>query len=63
MWVQRHVAVFVVCAFHDHLINVHFVLNARVRFNVVRRNNAKKSVTVFYGEMYLEKYSLGTYVR
>ena len=41
---------------------MHFVLNARVRFNVVRSNTAKKSVTVFYGEAYLEKYSLRTYV-
>ena len=62
MWVERHVAVFVVCAFHDHSINVHFVLNASARFNVVRSNIVKKSVTVFYGEVYLEKYSLRTNV-
>jgi hypothetical protein len=63
MLVERHVAVFVVCAFHGHSINVRFVLNARARFNVARSNTAKKSVTVFYDEVYVEKYSLSTNVQ
>ena len=57
MWVERHDAVFVVCALHDHSNKVNFVLNGRARFHAVRRNTAKKSFTVFYGEAYLEKYT------
>lgn len=54
MCVEWHVAVFVVCAFHDHFIKVHCVLHASTRVIAARSDTPS---LYFMAEVYLEKYT------